>query len=291
MARSRGREAGWAGRSAGVLGVVAAVLALTSASVYDPRAMFSAKQAPARPVPLATAVDAARPGLLWTGDLETGDLSQFVDGPWNDVGGTRPRVVTSPVRDGRYAVEVGITGATSAADGICCGSRDELLPKFPDLHEGDDLWFGFSTYLAPGFSLYPDWQLITQFKQDFDGSPPLGLYVEEGRYKVEGGYGYPAGPLPFTIPLGPVATGTWTDWVWHVKFSSAPDVGYVEVWQDGALVLPHYAPLSGTLYPGTGDRAGSYVKTGPYRDPAVTTPETMYLDSWRIGTSRAAVAR
>ena len=56
-------------------------------------------------------------------------------------------------------------------------------------------------------------------------------------------------------------------------------------------MLPRFAPASGTLYPGTGSRAGSYLKTGPYRDPSVTTPETMYLDSWRIGTSMAAVAR
>ncbi|MGI5125217.1 polysaccharide lyase [Pseudonocardia sp. CA-107938] len=225
---------------------------------------------------------------LWVGDLETGDLSQFQDGPWNDVGGTPPKVVTSPVRSGRYAVRLQLTGATDASDGICCGSRNELLPKFRDLKEGDDLYFGFSTYLQKGFALHPEWQLITQFKQNFDGSPPLALYVEDAQYKVEGGYGYPFGPHPFAVPIGPVTTDVWVDWVWHVKFSTDPRIGFVEVWQDGQLVVPRYAPETGTLYPGTGDRAGSYVKTGPYRDPTVTTPATMYLDNWRISTTLAA---
>ena len=185
-------------RSTGVRGA----LHVVAASSLDPRTaatLTGPHPSPNGAQPQASS-DRARPGLLWTGDLETGDLSQFQNGPWNDVGGTRPRVVTSPVRDGKYAVELGITGSTDSADGICCGSRDELLPRFPDLHEGDDFWFGFSTYLAPGFVLYPDWQLITQFKQNFDGSPPLGLYVEDGQYKVEGGFGYPAGPIPFSRP-------------------------------------------------------------------------------------------
>jgi hypothetical protein len=232
-----------------------------------------------------------RAGLIWTGDAETGDLSQFRDAPWNNVGGTPPQVVTSPVRDGKYAIELGIPGATTPADGICCGSRDELLPKVPDLEEGDDLYFGFSTYLAPGFPVADVWQLITQFKQNFDGPPPLGLYVEQGQYRIEGGDGLPSGPKPFIIPLSAATTGRWEDWVLHVKFSTKPAIGYVEVWQNGVLVLPRYAPASGTLYPGTGSEAGSYVKTGPYRDPTITTPETMYLDNWRIGTTHASVAR
>jgi hypothetical protein len=56
-------------------------------------------------------------------------------------------------------------------------------------------------------------------------------------------------------------------------------------------VVPRFAPAGGTLYPASGDQAGSYVKTGPYRDPAITAPATMFLDSWRIGSTMAAVTR
>ena len=229
-------------------------------------------------------------GLLWSGDAEPGDLSQFISEPGQDVGGVPPRVVTSPVRDGRFAIEVAVNGATNSSDGICCGTRNELLPRFRDIEEGDDLWFGFSTYLAPGFALEPEWQLITQFKQNFDGSPPPGSTSSPASTSSRG-YGHPDGPEPYRIALAPVTTGKWVDWVWHVKFSTDPAVGFVAVWKDGAPVLTRVAPAFGTLYPGAGERAGVYLKTGIYRDPTVTTPATMYLDNWRIGTSAAAVAR
>ncbi len=231
------------------------------------------------------------PGLLWVGDVETGDLTQFQNAPWNDVGGSPPRVVTDPVRDGRYAVALSVNGTTTPSDGICCGTRNELLPKFRDLAEGDDLYFGLSTYLAPGFPTSGGWQVITQFKQNFDGPPPLSLNVEDGQYRLEGGDGDPAGSRPFVRVLGPVTTGVWADWVLHVRFSSTPGIGFVEVWRDGKVVLPRFAPDTGTLYPGTGDRAGSYVKTGPYRDPTIGMPATLYLDEWRIGTTWQAVSR
>jgi Polysaccharide lyase len=235
--------------------------------------------------------DRTAAGLLWVGDAETGDLSQFLDGPWNDVGGIPPTLVTAPVRDGRYAIALTLTGATDPDAGICCGSRNELVPRFRDVQEGDDLYFGFSTYLAPGFPTSGGWQVITQFKQNFDGSPPLSLNVEERQYELEGGYGHPDGPDEFSRPIGPAITGVWVDWVLHVRFSADPQVGFVEVWQNGVAVLGRFAPHSGTLYPGTGDRAGSYVKTGPYREPTVQVPGTMFLDDWRIGTSYVAVAR
>ena len=233
----------------------------------------------------------AAAGLLWVGDAETGDLGQFQDGLRNDVGGIPPAVVTAPVREGRYSIALTLTGATRADEGICCGSRNELVPRFRDVEEGDDLFFGFSTQLAPGFPTDLGWQVITQFKQNFDGSPPLSLNVEDRQYEIEGGYGHPDGPNEFNQPIGPAVTGVWVDWVLHVRFSADPGIGYVEVWQNGELVLPRFAPGSGTLYPGSGDRAGSYVKTGPYRDPTIPVPATMYLDDWRIGTSYAAVAR
>lgn len=222
--------------------------------------------------------------VLWVGDLTTGDLSQFQDGPWNNVGGTAPTVVEAPERRGASAVELTIPGSSSASDGICCGSRNELLPKFRDLVSGDDLYFRFSTFLAPGFPVDADWQVITQFKQNFDGSPPLTLNVEQGQYRVEGGYGHPDGSRQFIVNIGPAGTGSWVDWVMHVKFSADPAVGYVEVWKDGAIVLPRYFPPGGTMYPGPDGVDSSYVKTGLYRDPSIAVPGTLYLDNWVIGT-------
>jgi hypothetical protein len=227
--------------------------------------------------------------LLWSGDVSTGDLSQFVVEPTNNVGGTTPAVVTNPTHHGRYAIALTLNGATDPDQGICCGSRNELLPRFRDLQEGDDLWFGFSTYLGAGFPTSGGWQVITQFKQNQDGAPPLSLTVEDGQYKIEGGYGHPGGSRLFIRPVGAAVTGRWVDWVWHVRFSTDPSVGFVEVWLDGRPVLRRFAPPGGTLYSGSGPTAGSYVKTGLYRERTISEPATLYLADWRIAASADGV--
>ncbi|MFC5231373.1 polysaccharide lyase [Pseudonocardia zijingensis] len=231
--------------------------------------------------------------LLWTGDLETGDLSQFMDTPWNRVGGPPPEVVEEPVRGGRYAVELAIVRTTGPDDGICCGSRNELEPKFREIESGEDLWFTFSTYLLEGFPVnYSEFQTITQFKQNFDGSPPLELGVQEGAFQIDGGYGHPDGPRTFSIPVGEAATGRWNDWLLHVRFSPDPAVGFVEVWRDGQLMLPKYSPPGGTMYVNPDDgSARSSVKTGYYRDRTIDSVGRIVFDEWRIGTTREVVER
>lgn len=236
-------------------------------------------------------LDEGGPKVLWSGGAETGDLSEFQDTPWNNVGGTMPRVVSDPVRDGRFAVELGLQGATSLEDGICCGSRNELVPQFRDIVPGDDLYFGFSTYLAPGFPVDAYWQVITQFKQNFDGSPPVELDVGAGEYMLSGGDGHPTRPVRFRESLAPAVPGVWVDWVLHVRFSPDPAGGFVEVWKDGQLVLPRLAPVTGTMYPSPSGLDRSYIKLGYYRDRTIDQPGTIYFDDWRIATTYEAVSR
>jgi hypothetical protein len=223
--------------------------------------------------------------ILWTGNAETGDMSQFQDTPYNVVKGLTPQVVQEPVRGGRYAIRLGITGPSTPADGVCCGSRDEIVPEFPDAGAGDDLYVAVSTYLAPGFPVEAHWQTIVQFKQDVGGSAPVSVNVENGSYRLEGGYGAPSGSHPFTIPMGTAVTGQWVDWVLHVKFSPDPAVGFVEVWRNGALVVPRYAPVAGTLYAAPPGQVTSEIKFGYFRDPTIVPPGTIYIDDARIGTS------
>ena len=75
----------------------------------------------------------------------------------------------------------------------------------------------------------------------------------------------------------------------HVVFSADPTVGHVEVWKDGALVLPRYAPVTGTMYPRPDGVDGSYLKIGYYRNPDIAQAGTVVYDDWRIGTSLDAV--
>lgn len=227
----------------------------------------------------------------WTGDAETGDLSQFKDTPWNVAGGALPpRIVSDPavVRSGKYAVTMTIPDKSNGT-GICCGTRSELEPNIRYIHPGDDLYFGFSTMLGKGFPTYANWQTITQWKNAGRGSPPVELDVGDGAYKVSGGFAHPYGAEPFRKTIGPALTEQWVDWVFHIKFSPDPQIGYVEIWQDGKLVLPRFHPASGTMYPRPSGDPYSYLKTGYYRDLHIAAPGTIYFDNWKVGTSRNAI--
>ena len=221
--------------------------------------------------------------VLWQSDLETGDLSQFKEVAPNLVGANPPAIVTTPTRTHTHAVAFTIPGPAQA------GARTELVPTFRDIEVGDDLFFGFSTYLEPGFPTDTHWQSLVQFTQNIDGAPPLGLYVEDGSYRIEGGYGSPGGAQPFNKPIHSVATGRWVDWVVHVVFSPDPKVGYVEVWADGAPVLERYAPPGSTLYPSSSAPISGYVTFGYARLPTIPTPGTVVFDDLRIGTTAGAV--
>ncbi|MGH3613088.1 MAG: polysaccharide lyase [Pseudonocardia sp.] len=235
------------------------------------------------------------PGLLWVGDLETGDLSQFDDTPWNIArGGVPAEVVSDPqfVREGRYALKLSIPGPASD-EGTCCDPRAEVEPAIPDIRAGDELFFSFSTKLADDFPVDRAWQVITQWKARADGSPPLSLNVEKGQYMLQGGAGLSDdGPEPFKTEIGPAVTGEWVDWMVHIKFSPDPEEGFVEVWQGDTKVLPRFQPDTGTMYPAeeSGEKAESYLKVGYYRESDIDQAGAIYFDSWKVGTTREAVA-
>jgi hypothetical protein len=248
---------------------------------------------PERPRPQPPA---DRPGLLWVGDLETGDLSQYKDTPWNVTrGGLEPEVVSDPrfVREGRYALKIAIpTGETDDKEGACCDPRSEVEPDIGDIREGDDLWFGFSTLLAADFPVDEDWQVVTQWKARADGSPPVSFKVKNGRYLLSGGEGHPDEEKPFDRELAPAEPGTWSDWVVHIRFATEPRDGFVEVWRNGMQVLERFSPEGGTMYPADkgGESPESYLKTGYYRSEKITRPGVLYYDGWRVGSSREAVS-
>lgn len=228
-------------------------------------------------------------GRIWVGDVETGDLSQFADTPWNTVEAEDPTVESDPahVRDGEHSIRATIPGAAGT------DTRSEVEPEVPNLRPGDDLYFGFSTLLDDGFPVDEEWQVLAQWKNKGEGSPPVSLNVAEGQFFLEGGAGHPDGPMQYDVPLGEAVPGEWVDWVVHIRFSPDPTQGFVEVWRDGRLLLAPYYPASGTMYPldGEPEAARSYVKLGYYRNGDIATPGTVYFDNWVIGGSFEAVDR
>ncbi|HVL84503.1 MAG TPA: polysaccharide lyase [Pseudonocardia sp.] len=272
-------------RTTSVVGLAAAAVLLAGCG-GDPD-----RPSPGEPPPPRPTLSSDVPGLIWTGNLETGDLSQFQDTPWNVHGGAEePELVTEPVREGRYALAVTIPGE-STGEGITGDSRSEVQPDIDFIKEGEELYFGLSVMLGENYPVDQEWQTLTQWKNEGEGSPPVELSAQEGSWNLAGGAGHPDDVEPFIRELAPLETGTWVDWVVRIVFSTDPEVGEVEVWMDGERVLGPFKPESGTMYPTYEDdeQPASYLKAGYYRAADIGEPGTVYYDALRVGTSAEAV--
>ncbi|WP_157647574.1 heparin lyase I family protein [Actinomycetospora chiangmaiensis] len=201
---------------------------------------------------------------LWSADFRTAGLANFKSTPWNNQGAKSPTLAGGLLN---FLMPGG-------------GKRSEVEPDFKSLSEGDEYYFGFSVRLAPDFPVNTsDWQVITQFKNDGTGTPPLELKVQDGKFLIDGDGG------GFSKEVGAATPGQWTHIVLKVKFSSSH--GTVSAWQDGVQRFADYAPPSGTLYAGK----DSYVKTGIYRDTSIGQAGKLSFGSWAIGTSLGSVSK
>ena len=84
--------------------------------------------------------------------------------------------------------------------------------------------------------------------------------------------------------LGSLQYDRWYDFVLHVKWSTDPAVGFVELWVDGQQRVPltHGQTLADVA------AASVYWKQGFYRS-AFAGPNTVYEDNARRGDTLAAV--
>jgi len=217
----------------------------------------------------------------------TDGLGRFQDTPYNTVVAEKPIVVVSPQRQDNFSLKMTIPGGATTDD---YGARSEVVPDLPDFRAGDDYYFSASMLLADGFPVNESWQVVWQWKSELDGSPPLEIDVEDGRFKLSGGEGNPNGSETIDEDLGPAVPGQWTSWVVHVVFSPDPTVGSVEIWRDGAQVLPRMNPPGGTMYEDGDNDPRGYVKYGYYRRSGIAETGTILFEDMRIGSSYDSVA-
>jgi hypothetical protein len=222
---------------------------------------------------------------VWDSGFTASGFDNFDDTPWNNVGASAPVIVDSPVTPGAKAAQFTMPAK---------GTRTEVVPTTAEFTEGQDRWFRFSFVLGSNFpTQVTTWQVLTQWKNDGDGSPPLEITAGRGNLNLEGGYGYPGTPKTFAQTLAPAVIGQRTDLIIHVFFSRDPSKGSVDVWDNGAQVLAGYKPAGGTLYPTTKAATAtmsSYWKMGIYRDSAITQPAQYTIESAKVGNTRAQVS-
>ncbi len=210
----------------------------------------------------------AAAGLVWQSDFTGSGFTAFKSTPWNNVGAAAPVLVTSTVNAPAKAARFTVPGG---------GTRSEIEPNVVNFTEGSDYYFGDSFTLPATFPVNEtSWQVITQWKNADNGSPPVELKIGHGNVILDGGYGYPSGPAGskyWTQTLAPATTAQQTTVVLHIHFSSNPTLGSIDAWVGGTQVLTNYHPVSGTLYPTAKKTKASATQAKAQRNALAKTPQ------------------
>ncbi|HEX8700767.1 MAG TPA: heparin lyase I family protein [Myxococcaceae bacterium] len=208
-------------------------------------------------------------GIVWRGDFETGNYSQWSSA--QIVSADRMMAVTSPVRQGRYAMKVTVRQGDDPIDSS--GNRNELVRMTREA-SGSEYYYKWSTMFASDFPSVSTWQLFAQWHHEgSSGSPPVEFFVygEELRLNVRG----------TTVWRAPLVRGVWQDFVFRVKWSSSSSTGFVELYHNGKLVLPkRYAATQYSGYL-------NYLKLGLYRNSSIAKTGVLYHDGF-IMTKQAS---
>jgi MYXO-CTERM domain-containing protein len=210
--------------------------------------------------------------ILWRGDFETGDRTQYSGTQM--VSADRLQVVTSPVAEGRYALKATVQQGDDPINSS--GNRNELVYQGRE-KEGSEYYYRWKVMFAEDFPSVKTWQLFTQWHHDgCCGSPPVEFFVygEEIRLTLNDSV------TPWTTKL---VRGVWHEFIFHVKWSPDPKVGFVELWHNGQLALPKRN--IGTMYAGD----GIYLKLGLYRSDTVSQVGVVYHDGFMQATALSDV--
>ena len=269
-----------------LLAVASTVLLLTgvavgcssdASTVSPPAASTAGGDAPT----LTGAPDPASvPAPVWQAALSGPDpLANFKDTPYNNDGASAPQLVDAPGLAARKALEFTVPSG---------GKRSEVEPNTDVYQEGDEAWFGFAWFLPQDFPVGTDgFQVVAQWKNAGDGSPPVEVKIGNGQFVLDGGAG---GENPqqnyFSVPIGPARTGAQTDIVVHLRFSTDPTKAVADVWMNGQQRVAAFRPGAGTRY----ESADSYLKTGIYRDTSIPQSAQLYLLDARVAASYESAA-
>ncbi|HEX2972956.1 MAG TPA: polysaccharide lyase, partial [Tepidisphaeraceae bacterium] len=237
--------------------------------------------------------------VTFLGDFESGDLKGWgLESPGDD----RCRIVTEPVRSGKYAVRF---ECTKDQKDVANSKRCEIV----QMNSGGpnnanrDCWFGWSLYIPKDWESDPQSpENVTQWHELPDTeigetwrSPPLALAVKgeqfnfhvrwDSRAKTPGNN--PEGTE--NLPAGGIERGQWTDWVLHIRWSFEKDDGLIEVWKNGQKIITRKGPN------GYNDRRETYFKAGVYKwewksNPrnSITSRRVIYVDEVRFGDKDAS---
>jgi hypothetical protein len=243
---------------------------------------------------LATNVPTGQAGdaRVFSGDWETADASQWSGNHWNRHFPLRNQfeIVTDPVRQGGFAAK--FTVRPGDKFGATSGERSEVFYTGADEHQGDDVWYAWSTLFPSDWSTPTGWSIFTQWHSYYPVSPPIAFNMKGERIQVNLNTGsVDSGSASFR-PVYPITDalerGVWNDFVVHIVWSGSH--GSLEVWhRTGSNPFEKKVDVAGipTMQVQAGVPSDNYLKTGFYRNDDSSRVNVLYED----GFSRAANAQ
>lgn len=217
----------------------------------------------------------AMASVIWTGDFETGNLSQW-SSKLDAQPGTTDRlvVVQSPVRQGRHALKVTL----KPGDLDNNGNRAELVLRERWFYQGEEMWYHWYTQFPSDYVPSPKWLLFAQWHSGNPSGVPLGFNLHGTQLSMRVmGHKYDAASnwTGGVLWRETLQKGKWMEFLLHVKWSDRND-GFVEMWKDGQLVVPK------TFHPTLDPKDSVYLKFGLYRDRTITYDQTIFHDGMTI---------
>ena len=216
------------------------------------------------------------------GDFETGDLSQFrfigeeEDGPWCSSCGTRPRVQSGVVDEGRYAAKWILRPDDRRAQLVADSERS---------------WLGSDRFYAASIRFGSDWDWSDQEHETpknftilfnlrsssargsaFTVVPRSDGHLYLTRHRVLNGDAAER-------DLGPIPYERWMRFVFRVRLSEGSN-GLVEVWRDGRRIVSDGGPT----WRGSNGATFKW-RIGPYYGPRFRSNRTLWMDDSRVGDS------
>ena len=250
---------------------------------------------PADPGPAPAALPAPKPKaapagqVLWSADFESSAFDPFKD-YFENVDAPEPRLVTGPVAQGARAGRF-----EAPAD----SPRNEVVMD-GELTNGTTRYFGWAMHLPPNLSTESDWRVLAQWRHNGrNGSPPVSLKLQNGRYLIDGGeidtdrssndVGEESQPMQYDLGSADADEGIYVRWVFGIKFAVGELEGWVSVWKNG-VQLADQVPWRTMYRQEDGDPFTSSLKFGIYRHDDIDHLDVVHHDDWKMGTTYDSVA-
>jgi hypothetical protein len=171
-------------------------------------------------------------------------------------------------------------------DYVSQGHRAELRDPYNVVWD-EEVWYGFSTFIAPDFELpetsgcvFAQWHDQAKLG-DPSGKPPIAMRYRGGRLCFTGAYGRVASPDPDIryefMSIADFRKGVWHDFVFRV-FWSRHGFSRIEAWLAKAKIIDWAGPLAYE-----NEAEGPYFKLGLYWSPPGPKPVVAYHDNYSRG--------